>query len=447
MRTEGWGRHDGLSEESADLSFTDTVTASLDRSRQPVEPDRALARRTLTDYVACVAGGLRLPFIQQARASLSVGPQQIVCGPGCGVSTQDAAFANAVAAHAQDFDDTHWSSTVHPSAVLWSGLFATTSAGIATRSPLRAYQAGIQFICDVAPFVCPSHIRGGWHSTSTVGSLAAAVALSHLHGQSLDESLRAVALAGTMMGGLRRNNPSGAKAIHAGRAAATAVHAVRFAALPAFEGSLSLAAIQDAFALVGSTGARAGQFSDITFKRYPTCTGTHAAIEAMEQLARNKAPDSIVVVVPAIVWEETHTAWPTSLVSARLGLPYVVAVAATYGRLDEDLLQSGLSDERVERAFQTIRTRVDPPVDGEAYRSAAALEVAWGREVETLIIDCPRGDPRRPMTDEDLDEKMRLQSSHIWSESRQDRILETIFDLALNDAPEDFLRLVELIGS
>jgi 2-methylcitrate dehydratase PrpD len=412
---------------STGSDFERTVRASLERLVAEAEPsrrpDRDLTYRTLVDYLACVAGGSRLPVVRRARAAAGIDGDWVLCGTDRGAPAKDAAFADAIAAHSQDFDDTHWTSTVHPSAVLWSCLFADRADGHPPDALALAHQDAIGFLNDLTPFVCPNHIRRGWHSTGTVGAMTGSVALGSLRGWDAPTRVRAVQLAGTLMGGLRSNNVSSAKALHAGQAASNATFAAQLAAVAELEGELSLSAVADAYGFVRSRTAEVGRASDVTFKPYPTCTGTHAAIEAMVRLARETPPDSISVTVPAIVAEETHDQWPASLMAARLGLPYVVAVAAVYGRADEAALERGRGDDRVRRLFGFISVHVDPPVVDEPYRSQASIVARWADETVGATVDPPRGDPRRPISTIELEDKLRLQSEQVWSTERQEEVL------------------------
>ena len=350
-------------------------------------------------------------------------------------------MANGLAAHSQDFDDTHWTSTLHPSAVVWGALLAEDVGARADAEVTAAYGDAIALISDLASFVCPWHIRRGWHSTSTVGALAATAAVSRARGHDLATTVHAVKIAGTLIGGLRGNNASSAKALHAGRAGATAVLACDVAGLDGFEGHLSLDAVGNAFGLVSTDGSSAPSTADITFKPYPTCSGTHAAIEAALALADSATPRQALVRVPAIVGEETHKHWPSSLTSARLSLPFVVAAAFTYGRVDEDALVRGLSDPEVRILFDRIDVEVAPPIPNEPYRSAATLQVTWPDRSATRTVECPAGEPRRPMTTAELEAKMRHQAAAVWTGPRQEALLSAARRFAAGGSATDLVDL------
>ncbi len=438
VTASGVGSGDGAAFEAA-------AVAALERARGCAGAgDRELIYRTLVDFFGCVAGGTGVPFVAQLRRDvLGIGEASVVCGKGRPGSAHDGALANAAAAHSRDFDDTHWSSTLHPSAVVWGALLATDiPSGSATKLAV-AYQEAIVFISELASYVCPAHIRRGWHSTSTMGSLAAAVALSRIRGYGLDRTAHAVGIAGTMMGGLRRNNTSSAKALHAGRAAANAVLASDLAALPGFDGAVSLAAVGDVFGFAAPAAATAitSSTSDLTFKPYPTCSGTHAAIDAAIELAQPTLPERVCVRVPAIVGDETHNGWPTNMASARLSLPFVVAVTLANGDLEEATLIRGLGDESVRALFERIEVEIEEPVENERYCSAATVAATWASATRTVTVDCPRGDPRRPLSTAKLEDKMRRQSARVWSRERQDAILAATASFAGGSATTKLLRL------
>ena len=71
------------------------------------------------------------------------------------------------------------------------------------------------------------HYGRGWHSTATVGRLAAVAALARLHGLDVAQTRQALGLVASMAGGSIANFGTGTKPLHAGLAARDAVSAVR----------------------------------------------------------------------------------------------------------------------------------------------------------------------------------------------------------------------------
>ena len=420
---------------------TAAIRDSLERIwSEPANVSRDVGQRALIDFLGCVNAGARTPFVQQLRETvLMPDNNDVLHSASHGIPAATAALVNGAAAHAQDFDDTHWSSTAHPSAVIWASLLSCSLREVPVGTLVDGYRSAVSFLSDLGPWVCPAHIRRGWHSTGTVAGLAATVALLRVRMATLTQAEDALGLAGSLIGGLRGNNASSAKALQAGRGAQAAVMATQVSALQGFSGQTKLEALTDAFSFA-STGQEATPDLDVVFKPWPTCTGTHAAIEAALQLRRQEdRADEVLVEVPAVVGEETTNTWPTHLAAARLCLPFVIAVVDTFGTVGEAELNAGLGDQAVRRAFDRVSVRKEPPTEDERYHVDTALTMRWGREEERVVVEHPYGDPWRPMTDADLRAKFRYNARGRWGPSRQDELLA-----AVESSRTDAVALLEL---
>src|SRR5688500_5776901 len=149
-----------------------------------------------------------------------------------------AAWANGVAAHALDYDDTQLATDpkavygllTHPTAPAIAGALAVAEVlDVSGRDLLEAYILGVEVECRIADAIAPRHYQEGFHSTATIGGFASAAAAARLYGCDLDQTLRAFGLAASMSAGLRENFGTMTKPFHAGRAAENGVFAVQLA--------------------------------------------------------------------------------------------------------------------------------------------------------------------------------------------------------------------------
>ena len=82
----------------------------------------------------------------------------------------DAAFHNAVALHALDFDDNMPTLRSHPSTTLIPAAFAVGEfTGASGRDVLNAYVVGLEVAGKLGLAFGPGHYTRGWHATSSVG--------------------------------------------------------------------------------------------------------------------------------------------------------------------------------------------------------------------------------------------------------------------------------------
>ena len=133
---------------------------------------------------------------------------------------ETAAFAMGVLAHAHDLDDAHPSMGGHPSAVLVPVILALVpQANPSGKQALTAYVAGAETAMYLGRSIAATHYLRGWHATSTIGALAAAITAAKLLDLGPLETAHALGLAASMAAGLRINFGSDAKPLHIGQAA------------------------------------------------------------------------------------------------------------------------------------------------------------------------------------------------------------------------------------
>ena len=141
------------------------------------------------------------------------------------VAPRFAAFANGVGMHADDYDDTQlavakdrvYGLLTHPTApALPAALAMGEATGASGRNVMLAYHLGVEVECKIAEAINPRHYQTGFHSTATCGTFAAAAASAKLMGLDIDQTLRALSIAGSQSAGLRENFGTMTKPFHAG---------------------------------------------------------------------------------------------------------------------------------------------------------------------------------------------------------------------------------------
>ncbi|KAG5809304.1 hypothetical protein H9Q74_005685 [Fusarium xylarioides] len=121
------------------------------------------------------------------------------------LDAQHAALINGIASHVHDYDDTHLDTIIHPTGPVASALLAVAEwrGSISGKQFVTALVAGIEAECKAGMAVWPEHYDVGWHITSTVGSIGAAVAVSKILDLSPTKTTHAIGLAATQVTGLR----------------------------------------------------------------------------------------------------------------------------------------------------------------------------------------------------------------------------------------------------
>ena len=125
----------------------------------------------------------------------------------------------ALASHALDFDDINKRMRGHPSVAILPALLAAGPARSGTEL-IDALIVGTEVACIVGEMMGETHYLRGFHTTATVGTVAAAAAVARLLRCDADQTASALSIAATRAAGCQGDvrHPGQATACGAGRA-------------------------------------------------------------------------------------------------------------------------------------------------------------------------------------------------------------------------------------
>lgn len=317
---------------------------------------RAQALHTVADTYATTLAGRGQPVTavvwEGVEGWAAPARSQVVHQPDARVDPPTAALVNGVAAHALDFDSISFAVSGFIGSALAASLTALADDardGYAGADVLTAYCLGWEAAAAIARGINPLHYAKGWHPTSTMSGLAAALGCSRLLGLSVEQTSMALGIAVSEASGVKTMIGNMTNAFHVGKAARNGVIAARLAAsgfvahpaaLEADQGFLNLfngRGEYDVEAITGSVGRR----WDLTdpgpvFKVYPCCGLVHTAIEAVIALRKEHGlhPDDITAIgvrVHEYVPRVMHVDVPLDGYAAKFSIPYCVAAALRDG--------------------------------------------------------------------------------------------------------------------
>lgn len=215
------------------------------------------SRRALADTLGCMLGGASSEAAQSALAAgIALGGGSApgdgrapVAGSTRRLPAPFAALVNATAAHALDYDDYDVPANGHPSAVIFPAVLAAMDGASQTEGscPLDAHIIGVEVMLRLGEAMNMDHYKRGWHTTLTLGTVAAAAACARVRGFDYSRAANAISLGASMASGLTNQGGFGAKAAHAGLAAMNGVIAAQLAdsglgaSISTIDGPLSMA--------------------------------------------------------------------------------------------------------------------------------------------------------------------------------------------------------------
>jgi 2-methylcitrate dehydratase PrpD len=422
-----------------------------------------LGKRSVLDGVGLALAGARSEcghIAQQYLKNLGVEVSggATVIGSSLKVPARFAAFANGLAIHADDYDDTQlavakdrvYGLLTHPTAPALPPALALAERGKRSGADfMLAYQVGVEVECKVAEAIDPRHYQHGFHSTATCGSIGAAAAAAKLLGLDRDATRRALSIGATQAGGLRENFGTMTKPFHAGRAAENGVVAAEIAALGFTASPNGLEADRGFFRAAGGGYAREmieGKLGSpwtfhspgISIKPHPSGSLTHPGMGAMLELIRKHDIEPARVKRVSV---GTNHNMPNALIhhqpkdelQAKFSMEFCMAILLLERRAG---LQE-YTDEVVNRAdVQSMIAKVDFGVHPEAEAAGfdkmttiIEVELTDGKLLKTRA-DFGKGSPANPMTDDELSDKFRECAS--WGgldRARTEELLEVLWNI------------------
>lgn len=418
---------------------TDFCAAMLDAAASPLPPEVSRAgRRTLLNVLGTAASAAGSPAVTVLLAAAaeqgSAGDVQV---PGLARTLDPywGALVTGTAAHLDDFDDTHLATVIHPGAAALATVLSlaqeTAPSGAAF---LGAFAVGCEAQLRIGNAISPAHYDHGWHITGTCGVFGAAVAASALLGLDAEAASRALSLAATMTLGHREAFGSMTKPLHAGKAAANGVLAARLAAagLAGPADPLGPGGVLEVLAAAVDRGAlgRGWELELNSFKTYPCGVVAHPAMDAAIAVSGRidlAEVTAITLRCHPLVPELMGTLHPADGLRSRFSARHGVAVGLRFGRAGlTEFSDAAATAPEVARLRGLITLDPDPGVA----RDAAVLRIET-RSADPVEIrtEHTRGSIARPLTDDELQDKVQALVTPVLGDGAPDRIRDAVDNL------------------
>ena len=392
-----------------------------------------------------------------------------VLGTGHRAPARFAAFANAAAGHADNFDDTtpqvdpNRTGGIHASAAM---LPVAMALGETTAAPgreiLAAYLVGVEVSSRLNHAVDTRHYADGFHTTGTLNVFGAACAAARMYGLDRDQIVSAVGIAASRAGGVRRNFGSMAEILHTAHAAEDGLVAADLAsrgltsaddALDGPTGFLAAAAgAYDSAQIVGRL-AKPWVFENpgVWIKPHPNGALTHPGAGCLLALLQDndiRPADigRIDVRTNERVWKTLQHHDPQDGMQAKFSMEFTLAVIALHRRagladFTTDMLHRSDTRDMMRRIFYTAYETADAGFTNVT--TFVDVTLADGRTVSGRA-DHARGSTAAPMDLADVACKFRecAELADV-DESRVDRVIGLVSDF---DMLEDVKPLVAALS-
>jgi 2-methylcitrate dehydratase PrpD len=372
-----------------------------------------------------------------------------------------AAFANGLLAHAIDYDD--WEPFIHAghpsSMVVGAALTLGESIGASGKELLKAYSFGIEVLTKISA-AGPNLQDRGFHSTPVLGSLGATVACASLLNLDAGKIKAALGVAASGCGGIHRQQGSMVKPFHAGNSARNGVEAALlaekgFTADPAiFEAPRGFC---DTFfgkdtcdyeKMIENIGKPYFLESPgLGLKKHPCSAPQFLAADAALHVRRENNFNfadvaKIEVSIPPERYKRHYHAEVKTGLRGKFAINYVVAMAIMDGKLEiPTFTDEKVNRPEVQEALQRVHVIIDESIPEPGAYCPVTVELKNGTRF-THTATLAKGDPRNPMSEEEVLEKFRSNAKSVISDKQTEELLATMKNIEKLD---NVRKLVELL--
>ncbi len=447
-------------------------------------------KRYLYDSIGCAFGAYKtkdVNIIRDICKNMGGREEATVIAFGDKIPAVNAALVNSLMIRSLDFNDIYWKEDPsHPSDIIPAALSVAEMVGASMNDVIVAIVLAYEFEQRLCLFAKPGIRERKWHH-ATLTQFVSPVVAGKVLGLTVDQMVNAIGISGshnhtigcptagklTMM-----KNTVDPMATQSGVFAALMAQQGYSGTEKVFEGKEGF---MDCFggwnakdekldpvkmkgregesewswdvdALIGGLG-KSWKILECSMKAFPTEALTHTHISAtlktiISHDIKYDEIESVTITTIARACDilfDPHKYRPESRETADHSLPYCIAAAI----VDRKITTQSFSDEKLKdpRIWEVIdRIKGDASIEFEKMfpakqPSKVVVKTKNGREFSEYL-EYPKGDPREPMTMEDLENKFNGLSSGLLNSKRQKEIKEMIFNCEEMDAGNFMNKLV-----
>uniref|UniRef100_A0A7V2ZKP2 MmgE/PrpD family protein n=1 Tax=Ignavibacterium album TaxID=591197 RepID=A0A7V2ZKP2_9BACT len=447
-------------------------------------------KRYLYDSIGCAFGGYHtkdVRIIRNIYKDMGGTEEATVFVFGDKIPAVNATLVNSLMIRALDFNDIYWKEDPsHPSDIIPAALATAEMVGASMEEVITAIVLAYEFEQRLCEFAVPGIRERKWHH-ATLTQFVSPIVAGKILGLTVDQMVNAIGINGshnhtigcptagklTMM-----KNTVDPMAVQSGVFAAMMAQRGYTGTEAVFEGKegfmdcffgwdvkeQKVKPVQmqgreslgewkwDLDKLIGGLG-ESYKILECSMKAFPTEALTHTHISAtLKVVTKNNITydqiDSVTITTIARACDilfDPHKYRPESRETADHSLPYCIAAAL----VDHKITTQSFSEEKLKdpRIWEVI-----DKIHGEASEefekmfpakqpSKVVIRTKDGREFSEYL-EYPKGDPREPMTMEDLDNKFEGLTEKLLVAGRRKEIKDAIFNAELMTAREFMKKMI-----
>jgi 2-methylcitrate dehydratase len=413
------------------------------------------AKRYLLDSLGCAFGGYRqedcLIALEVLDEVAGEGPATVL-GSGVKMDVVSAALANALMVRVMDYNDIYWQQDPsHPSDIIPAAIACGERQGGDGKELIVGIVLGHEFEMRLCEAAFPGIRERGWHHATLTAFVSPIVAgrMLHLPWEKIQHAI-----------GISASHHGSLGAVTAGKLTMMkntvdpmATEAGVMAALLAEKGYSGPEHVIDGKeGLVHCMGPEwkleiltdglgdSWRIERCGMKAFPTEALTHAPISAVLKivLENDLKPDEVEKVHirslarAADILADPSKYDPRSKETADHSLPYVIAAAVAERQVTPAQFEmEKIMDDTIRAQLEKVEVVADPEIEAvfpKLQRVIVKITTTDGREF-TEQLDYPKGDPRNPLTDQEVEEKFDALAAPVLSADGRARLKEAVWNL------------------
>jgi 2-methylcitrate dehydratase len=413
------------------------------------------AGRYLLDSLGCALGGYRQ---EDARIALGVideiggtGPATVI-GSGKKTDPVSASLANALMVRVMDYNDIYWQQDPsHPSDIIPAAMACGERAGKNGKDLIVGIVLGHEFEMRLCEAAFPGIRERGWHH-ATLTAFVSPIVASWMLGLPWDKMQHAIGISASHHGSLGAVT-AGKLTMMKNTVDPMATQSGVMAALLAEKGYTGPEHVVDGKegivhclgpewkleVLVDGLGD-SWRIERCGMKAFPTEALTHAPISATLDIVNENdlAPEQVEKVHikslarAADILADPSKYDPRSKETADHSLPYVIAAAVADRQVTPTQFeQEKIMDPKIRAQLNKVEVVADPEIEKvfpALQRVVVTVTTTDGREL-TKQLDYPKGDPRNPLTDREVEEKFDALAEPVLSDVARKRLKQAVWEL------------------
>jgi 2-methylcitrate dehydratase len=455
------------------LETTETITAEMSRWAADLrfedlgETAVHEARRYLLDSLGCALGGYQQEDVDIALDVLGEiagdGPATVI-GSGTRMDVVSAALANALMVRVMDYNDIYWQQDPsHPSDIIPAALACAERQGKGGKELIVGIVLGHEFEMRLCEAAYPGIRERGWHH-GTLTAFVSPIVAGRMLDLPWEKIQHAIGISASHHGTLGAVT-AGKLTMMKNTVDPMATEAGVMAALLAERGYTGPEHVIDGKeGLVHCLGPEwkleilteglgdSWRIERCGMKFFPTEALTHAPISAVLQLVEENdlVPEDIVKVRirslarAADILADPSKYDPRTKETADHSLPYVIAAAVVDRKVTPEQFQpEKIMDPRIREQLPKVEVVADPEIESvfpALQRVGVTIETTDGRQVG-MELDFPKGDPRNPLTEDEIEGKFDALAAPVLTGERARRLKDAVWRTEELDSVTELLEL------